>query len=141
MKKSLTLIILLLFMLAACTTPTAEQVTELLPGSEAAAEDPTAEPAAAASADVNPCATAEIPSPSEGLVMVHFINMSGGEMNLLWHDTEQTPAQLVEYTQVAHGESYDQQTYTSHEWLMQDEHGHMLGNYVAKGDATQCVVV
>jgi uncharacterized protein YcfL len=34
MKKTLTLIVLLLFALAACSTPTTELVTDLLPGND-----------------------------------------------------------------------------------------------------------
>lgn len=150
MKKILTLIALLLVALAACATPDLEQITDLLPGSDAAAEAAPTEEAAPAEelvaaeeavAEVNPCDTAVIPPPDEGLVTVHFINKSGGEMNLVWHDTGQTPTQLVAYEQVADGDSVDRATYATHEWLLQDEHGHMLANYVAKADPTQCVVV
>ncbi|MCB8945674.1 MAG: carbonic anhydrase family protein [Ardenticatenaceae bacterium] len=85
------------------------------------------------------CDIAAIPAPSAGSVNVRFVNNSRVEMRLIWHDLEQN--QLTEYTQLAHGESHDQVTYTGHEWLMEDEEGHLLKMYTASAAETQCVVV
>lgn len=95
----------------------------------------------AAGATLVPCDAADIPSPDEGFVNIRFVNNSGAEMTLLWHDMEQEPTQIVEYSRIGSGESYDQLTYTGHEWLMQDEEGELLKIYAASDAATQCVEV
>ena len=87
------------------------------------------------------CDAADIPSPTAGLVNVRFVNNSGEEMTLIWHDQEQEPPQLVEYSRIGSGESFDQPTYTGHEWLLRDAEGELLKIYTASDAATQCAVV
>lgn len=167
MKKNLTLIVLLLLALAACSTPATESVTDLLPGGDApiateaaAIEEPTEEPAPAeepvvteaasetnaeseevAGVEVATCDIADIPDPAEGNVMIRFLNLSDTEVVGLWHDTGQSPTALVEYFQLEDGHVFDQATFVGHEWLLTSEEGHTLQDYVASGEAKQCVTI
>ena len=164
MKKTLTLIVLLLFALAACSTPATESVTDLLPGNDepvptevAATEEPASseEPVAtapttdetgvasdeAANEEVAACDTAGIPAPTAGNVMIRFRNLSGTEIIGLWHDTSQSPALLTDYFQLEAREAYDQETFVDHEWLLRDEEGNTLQDYVASTEEKQCVTI
>ncbi|MCB0033661.1 MAG: carbonic anhydrase family protein [Anaerolineales bacterium] len=104
------------------------------------ATESTEQSAAANESEVT-CDPADIPAASGEFVNVRFVNNSGGEMSLIWHDMEQTPTQLIEYAKLANGESYDQLTYTDHEWLMEGADGHLLKMYTASAAETQCVIV
>jgi carbonic anhydrase len=143
MKKTLALIILLLVALTACSTPTTESVTDLLPGNdEPSPTDAAAEPAEeSAGEEAITCNTADIPAPSEGGVMIRFLNLSGAEMNAAWHDTNQSPSVLTPYFTLENRETYDQETSAGHEWLIRDEHNHTLADYVASADERQCAVI
>lgn len=149
MKKPLTLIVLLLFVLAACSAPATESVTELLPGSdepaptEAAviAEEPATDEAANEEEPEPTCDPTELPEPEEGQVMIRFLNLSDEEVVGSWHDTGQSPTVLSEYFQLEDRHTFDQATFTGHEWVLKSEEGHMLLDYVASAEAKQCVVI
>jgi carbonic anhydrase len=158
MRKTLVLVLLLLA-LAACSAPVTESVTELLPDDSEPAVTPepapveevvaTAPAAAEASvvadepaAEALPtCDPAVIPAATGGGVMLRFLNLSGAELSGVWHDTSQTPSQLVNYFQLADREFFDQETFAEDEWLLLDEEGRTLLDFVASTEATQCVVI
>ena len=120
MKKTLTLVALLLFALAACSAPATESVTELLPDESqpAATQEPGAIEETAATEESAPseeivetapttqetspaadevaaaaeptCNPADIPAATSGGVMIRFLNLSGVELTGVWHDTAQS---------------------------------------------------
>lgn len=153
MKKTLALIALLLLALVACSTPTTESVTDLLPGNDeseptavAAAEEPTtdetsAESEESASEETITCDVADIPTPTAGNVMLRFLNLSGAEITGVWHDTNQSPPALTPYFQLGDREIHDQETFANHEWVLLDEHEDTLRDYVASAGEKQCVVI
>lgn len=171
MKKTLTLVALLLFALTACSAPATESVTELLPGESqpAATQEPGAIEETAATEESAPseeivetapttqetspaadevaaaaeptCNPADIPAATSGGVMIRFLNLSGVELTGVWHDTAQSPAQLVDYFQLADREFVDQETFVGHEWLLMDGADDMLLDVIASAEATQCVVI
>lgn len=165
MKQILPLVVLLLFALAACSSPTAESVTDLLPDNGepavteelAAIEDPapsaevvepaptTDEPSAEAEEPVDEeplaCDVADVPAAADGGVMVRFVNLSGIEVTGVWHATDQNPAQLIDYFQLEDRQFFDQETFADDEWLLMDEEDHMLLDFVASAEATQCVFI
>jgi len=153
MKKTLALIALLLLALVACSTPTTESVTDLLPGNDepeptavAAAEEPTTDETSAESEEPAPeetitCDTADIPTPTAGNVMLRFLNLSGAEITGVWHDTNQSPPVLTPYFQLEDRQTIDQETFANHEWLLLDEHEDTLRDYVASAGEKQCVVI
>jgi len=153
MKKTLALIALLLFALVACSTPTTESITDLLPGDDepgptevAAIEEPptnetSAESEESANEEAITCDVADIPAPTAGNVMLRFLNLSGAEMTAVWHDTNQSPPVLTPYFQLEDRETQDQETSAGHEWLLMGESERMLRDYVASAGEKQCVVI
>ena len=147
MKKTLALIVLLLFALAACSTPTTESITDLLPGddepgpTEVTTTDETrAESEESANEEAITCDVADIPAPTAGNVMLRFLNLSGAEITAVWHDTNQSPPVLTPYFQLEDRETHDQETSVGHEWLLM-EHENTLRDYVASAGEKQCVVI
>ena len=170
MKKALTLVALLLFALAACSAPATGSGTELRPDESqpSAIQEPGAveEPATAeesapseelveiapttqetgaadevAAAAEPTCNPADIPAATGGGVMIRFLNLSGVDLTGVWHNTTQSPAQLVDYFQLGDREFVDQETFVGEEWLLMDEADDMLLDVVASAEATQCVVI
>ncbi len=148
MKKTLTLVALLLFALAACSAPATGSGTELRPDESqpSAIQEPGAveEPATAeesapseelveiapttqetgaaadevAAAAEPTCNPADIPAATGGGVMIRFLNLSGVDLTGVWHNTTQSPAQLVDYFQLGDREFVDQETFVGEEWLL-----------------------
>lgn len=167
MKKVLILLlILLVVLLAACggdaaidpeaiarqASDVASEISDAVEdGSESEAAEPAVQPeiaeetlvemAAPTSVPAAACDPAAVPAPSEGMVTVRFVNNSGAEMNLLWHDLAQPSAEPANYGTLAIGGFLDQPTFAGHEWLMEDPNGHLLKVYSASAAATQCVIV
>lgn len=92
----------------------------------------------------NPCAAeltdpcADVPAAAQADVMVRFVNQSGGEATVFW---EEAPGQLIAYFRVGDGAVFDQETYPTHNWVVQDAAGGVLLTYPASAEATQCVVI
>ena len=114
-----------------------EELVEIAPTTQetGAAAD---EVAAAAEPTCNP---ADIPAATGGGVMIRFLNLSGVDLTGVWHNTTQSPAQLVDYFQLGDREFVDQETFVGEEWLLMDEADDMLLDVVASAEATQCVVI
>lgn len=87
------------------------------------------------------CDLADIPQATQAEVTIRFVNNTEGDVAIIWRDVEQSPPVLTEYTVLATGESTDQETYISHEWIAKDQAGNGVVEYTATDDATQCVVV
>lgn len=138
MKKTWTLITLLLLVLAACSSPVTETAVDLI--SDAAAA-PTEAAAETAVEQVPTCNPADIPAPGEGKVMLRFLNLSDEGMTAAWHDTGAQPPAFVDYFQLADRATQDQETFAGDEWLLRDGEGRTLMDYVASAEARQCVVV
>jgi carbonic anhydrase len=86
----------------------------------------------------DPAATVGIPAPTDAEVTVRFVNASGRDIVGMWRDTSQSPAQNIEYFQLADGATNNQETFAGDEWFVEDEEGN-IWEYVATGDETQCV--
>ena len=54
----------------------------------------------------------------------------------MW-DTIQSPSVLTKYFQLANDQSFDQETFAGHEWLLMDEEDDMLLDYVASDVCVQ----
>lgn len=116
---------------------------------ESVATTPTTDETSVASDEsadeqVEGCDIANVPAPSSTDVMVRFVNASGNEMIVEWRDTSHSPAQLVEYSRLANGESFDQETHIGHEWILKEVLKDGKFNtleYVASAEAKQCVVL
>ena len=86
------------------------------------------------------CAIADVPLPQEADVTLRFTNASGHEMKVLWRDTSQSPAQLVEYALVSAGGTFDQESFAGHEWILEDHERNAL-EYVVTAEKQQCVTL
>ncbi|MCA9966841.1 MAG: hypothetical protein KC423_21480, partial [Anaerolineales bacterium] len=94
-------------------------------------------PCAAANAETtDPCAN--VPAAVQADVMVRFVNQSGAEATVFW---EESAGQLIEYFRVGDGAAFDQETYPTHKWVVQDAAGSVLLTYAASAEATQCVLI
>ncbi|RMG71303.1 MAG: carbonic anhydrase family protein, partial [Chloroflexi bacterium] len=62
-------------------------------------------------------------------------------LDFFWNDTTQTPAKLIAYDRIAAGGTFDQLTTPGHEWVIKDQEGNMLKDYVATEELKQCVFV
>lgn len=147
MGKILTLIVLLLFVLAACSAPATESIADPLPSSDEPVPTQAAviegEPTTdeAANEEEPTCDPAELPDPAEGQVMLRFLNLSDSEVVGFWHDTGHSPTVLTEYFQLEDRHTFDQATSVGHEWVLKSEEGDMLLDYVASAETKQCVVI
>jgi len=99
-----------------------EEIVETAPTTQETS--PAADEVAAAAEPT--CNPADIPAATSGGVMIRFLNLSGVELTGVWHDTAQSPAQLVDYFQLADREFVDQETFVGHEWLLMDGADDML---------------
>lgn len=94
-------------------------------------------PCAAANAETtDPCAN--VPAAVQSDVMVRFVNQSGTDVTVFW---EESSGQLIEYFRVGDGAAFDQETYPTHKWVVQDAAGGVLLTYAASAEATQCVLI
>ncbi len=84
---------------------------------------------------------ANILAPTQADVMVRFVNESSFEGVGLWQDNSQSPTQLREYFRVTDGEMYDQETFESDKWVIQEPSGATLLEYIASVEEKQCVLI
>ena len=91
-------------------------------------------PPASAPAVTDPCA--DIPAPTSSDVMVRFVNESDSVATAYWVAGDN---QLQEYQSIDPGNTYDQETYNTHQWLLKDPNGVVLLEYTATDALTQCV--
>lgn len=56
-------------------------------------------------------------------------------------DGSQATAHLIEYSHVGDGVAYDQGTFQDHKWIIQNQFGVTLQEYVATGEEKQCVLI
>lgn len=97
-----------------------------------------------ANEQVEGCDIANVPAPSSTDVMVRFVNASGNEMIVEWRDTSHSPPQLIEYSRLANGDTFDQETHMGHEWILREVLKDGKFNtleYVVSAEAKQCVVL
>lgn len=125
--------------------PTVEAVmNEPTPTEETVANETTSEEVAAESAEEIEhevtCVTADIPLPAEAEATLRFTNASGNEMVINWRNTEQSPPVLEELARVANGDTFDQETFVGHEWVLVDHDGKTL-EYIVSAAPQQCVVL
>jgi sugar lactone lactonase YvrE len=104
------------------------------------AEVPTAESdtASDAASPIATCDPTDVPAPTHGGVAVRFVNESGAVAVVSWRDFN---GNLVEYHRLDPDSFADQETFETHEWVVQDEAGNVLLAYAASADATQCVLI
>jgi hypothetical protein len=69
---------------------------------------------------------------------VRFTNNSEGRVTVYWLNSL---GRRVEYRKLAKGESYDQQTYVTHPWLITGEQGQCLGIYTPESAAKATLVI
>lgn len=93
-------------------------------------------PCAAETTQTDPCAN--VPAAVQSDVMVRFVNQSGTDVTVFW---EESPGQLIEYFRMGDGAVFDQETYPTHNWVVQDASGGVVLTYAASAEATQCVLV
>lgn len=84
------------------------------------------------------CDATDVPAPTHGGVTVRFVNESEAIAVVYWHDFN---GNLVEYHRLDYDGFADQETFETHEWVVEDEAGNVLLNYVASAEATQCVLI
>ncbi|MCB0034438.1 MAG: carboxypeptidase regulatory-like domain-containing protein [Anaerolineales bacterium] len=87
------------------------------------------------------CNVDDIPQATQADVTIRFVNNTDGQVAIIWRDVEQSPPALTEYTVLATGESYDQETFVGHEWIAEDQAGNGIVEYTATSDAAQCLVI
>lgn len=87
------------------------------------------------------CNVDDIPQATQAEVTMRFVNNTDGEVAIIWRDVDQSPPALTEYTVLAAGESYDQETFVGYEWIAEDQAGNGVVEYTATSDATQCLVI
>lgn len=69
---------------------------------------------------------------------VRFTNNSAGRITVYWLNTL---GRRVEYRKLAKGESYEQQTFVTHPWLITGEQGQCLGIYTPESTVKATLVV
>lgn len=115
--------------------PTAVPTEEPAPSDEEASVE-----AAAAGAQDELCT--DLPTPNPGFATLRFINRSGEPRTILWNNNiTANPPELVAYKTIRDGETYDQRTYPTHQWTVQNSNGESMLNYIASKDAAQCVML
>lgn len=105
---------------------------------EAGATSETASEQADAAPQFAMCDATDVPVPTHGGVTVRFVNASGAIAVVYWRDFN---GNLVEYHRLDPDGFADQATFETHEWVIEDEAGNVLLDYVASADATQCVLI
>ncbi|MCA9899804.1 MAG: hypothetical protein KC433_16555 [Anaerolineales bacterium] len=68
--------------------------------------------------------------------MVRFVNSSGSVVTASWRDTSQSPAQLIPYFQIYENETADQETFSTHEWVITDTNNNVLFEYTVQTTAS-----
>jgi carbonic anhydrase len=89
---------------------------------------------------ITECSTEDIPDPRlGGEATLRFVNSSGTIVTVLWNNT--TAGSLVPYAQLSTDQSFEQETYIGHEWVLNDQFGNTLLEYTATADIRQCVLI
>ena len=144
MKKNRLLVVLGLCVLAfAGCSPASGSFQEVLeqaaPADEAVAVTDLESSESATEHEVT-CVIEDVPMPQQAEATLRFTNASGQDMKVMWRDTNQSPAQLVEYGLVPNGGTFDQESYAGHEWVLEDHDQNTL-TYVVTAETRQCVIL
>lgn len=107
--------------------------------SEETTEEAVEETAEEAAHEVT-CDPADIPLPLSADTTIRFNNASGAEMVVNWRDTTVSPPALQEYARVAPGDTFDQESFVGHEWVLVDHDDRTL-EYVVTAAPQQCVTL
>ncbi len=122
--------------IAGVSTSDEPDATDNNTGNQADAESD--EPIDDAVPQIATCDATDVPAPTHGGVTVRFVNENGAVAVVYWRDFD---GNLVEYHRLDADGFVDQETFESHEWVVQDEVGNVLVDYTASAAETQCVLI
>lgn len=156
MKNVLILLLLLLGSLVACSSEEVDQAVATLTAvdlnevdvaevAEQAAQILNDDVVVTDSIDVETsqpdyCNLADVPDPSDGKVMVRFVNISDADVAVFWNNVDNLN-ELLPYFELPNQNSHDQETFAGDEWVIKTLDDHALVSYEASDEPKQCALV